>query len=661
MGAIFLSYAREDRDCAQKLAKVLEAAHHEVWWDRHLDGGEEFSAEIEAALGSSDVVLVTWSKESVKSRWVRDEAAVGAETHKLIPVTIDGSLPPMGFRQFHTLDLTGWRGAKRDQRTTELLQSVERRVGSNTTSSLSSASPPKRPRAVPSPKLIWVAAAFVFLIVGVGGAYMWQRTRNSTGDPLKPAIALVPFTTASKDEQLSTIASQTRDSLADTFSQSGLPLNVLNSVPQRGTAKADFLLSGDLSRNADKIVATVRLDETAHGVTVFTHEVEASQDDARYLAERIGAQIAAALTGKDSLITLDRRHPLDPAIMAELLAGDFLKTDPLQSYQQSKRAAEKAPTAQSAQLALAYNGAFALSELPRDERRETLSESRQAADRAIALGPGFGDAYSTWCLLHSEALRAECEDRLRAAKRIDPDAPWVNTFLSHLLRGVGRFDEATQLARLSQTHDVYVPQKIAWLLRVLEYSGERDDAQQLYEQGVRWWPEFKPFLLRNRLVGLIIRGDFDALQQLEQTESAAKVIPGYAETAPLAAALKSRSLSAARQACPAAADYVLKVRCMLAFAKLGDENAAYAIAGTYYPRRVGRNLAETEQIWLNDPDGGGDPEFITSPAMAAFRRDPRYLKIVERIGLLAYWRSGRPPDFCRTNPEPICPQLLGRH
>ena len=46
MGAIFLSYAREDRDCAQKLAKVLEAAHHEVWWDRHLDGGEEFSAEI---------------------------------------------------------------------------------------------------------------------------------------------------------------------------------------------------------------------------------------------------------------------------------------------------------------------------------------------------------------------------------------------------------------------------------------------------------------------------------------------------------------------------------------------------------------------------------------------------------------------------------------
>src|SRR5690349_8961798 len=128
MGAIFLSYAREDRGCAEKLAHVLEAAGHNVWWDRHLDGGEEFSAEIEAALDKSDVVLVAWSKESVRSRWVRDEAAVGGESGKLIPISIDGSLAPMGFRQFHTLDLTHWKGGKRDRRTAELLQSVEHRL-----------------------------------------------------------------------------------------------------------------------------------------------------------------------------------------------------------------------------------------------------------------------------------------------------------------------------------------------------------------------------------------------------------------------------------------------------------------------------------------------------------------------------------------------------
>ena len=49
MASIFLSYARENRSCAEKLAATLESAGHSVWWDRHLDGGEEFSAEIEAA------------------------------------------------------------------------------------------------------------------------------------------------------------------------------------------------------------------------------------------------------------------------------------------------------------------------------------------------------------------------------------------------------------------------------------------------------------------------------------------------------------------------------------------------------------------------------------------------------------------------------------
>src|SRR5215212_6576820 len=128
MGHIFLSYAREDRAYAEFLVRVLEGAGHSVWWDRHIDSGEEFSAEIEAELDKAHVVLVAWSKQSVKSRWVRDEAAVGGDSGRLVPVTVDGSLPPMGFRQFQTQDLSGWKGGRRDARTGQLLHSVERRL-----------------------------------------------------------------------------------------------------------------------------------------------------------------------------------------------------------------------------------------------------------------------------------------------------------------------------------------------------------------------------------------------------------------------------------------------------------------------------------------------------------------------------------------------------
>ena len=347
--------------------------------------------------------------------------------------------------------------------------------------------------------------------------------------------------------------------------------------------------------------------------------------------------------------------------MAELLQGaDFSSDlDELQGYQIAKRIAAKAPDLQVAQINVAFSTAFALSQLPREERREAVAEARRAADRAIALGPHFGDTYATWCLLHSETRLAECEDRLRDGKRTDPDAPFLNTFLSHLMRGVGRFDESMERARLSHTHDVYLPTKIAWMLKTLEYAGESDEARKLYQQGARWWPEYKGMFFRNRINGLIQRGDFDALPRLEHDVGATSLQPDYENSTALVAALKSKSIAAARQACPDGDIYFLNVRCMLALASLGDQDGAYAIAGKLYPRRLGRTPAETERIWLDEPDAP-PLEFVTSPAAAPMRRDPRYLQLAQRTGLLDYWRSGRIPDFCRKQPEPICSQLVKR-
>ena len=217
MAAIFLSYAREDRRFAERLARVLESTGHTVWWDSRIGGGEEFSAKIEAELDKSDVVIVAWSKESVKSRWVRDEAAVGGDTGRLIPVSIDGSLPAMGFRQFHTLDLTDWKGGKRDARTSELLHSVERRLkGKDEPAPATTVLPPKRRFAFASGKRVWAIAAVFVLLVAVGAGLMLQNARKAP-QQAKPTIALLPFTTASPDPELRALASQTRDSLAHTF------------------------------------------------------------------------------------------------------------------------------------------------------------------------------------------------------------------------------------------------------------------------------------------------------------------------------------------------------------------------------------------------------------------------------------------------------------
>lgn len=660
MASIFLSYAHHNRDCARHLARVLEEAGHDVWWDRRLGGGGEFSAEIEAALDNADAVVVAWSKESVKSRWVRDEAAVGCEKNILMPVSIDGSLPPMGFRQFHTLDFIGWKGARGDERTADFLQALERRLQEKEGVEPTAARPMPKPayRSFGARRL-WIATGALILVAAIGiGLFIFLARGNAGGPPQKPTIALLPFTSPASDAELRQLASQTRESIAHTFSQSGVPIRLMDSAP-RDDPKVDFLITADLSRSGEKIVATVRLDEAIQRITVFSDRFEATAEGLRDFPELIGAQMAGNLLWSAPLNILDRRNPIKPELMAELLRGaDFdSPLESLEAYQNDKRVAAKEPDVAQAQVNIAFSTGFVLFQLPREERAGAVAEARRAADRALALQRDYGDTYATWCVLHSETRYSECEDRLRAGQRADPDAPFLNTFLSHLLRAVGRFDESGERAHLAHTRDVYVPTKIAWMLKTMEFVGEKDEAKELYKQGVRWWPGYTVMFFRNRVYGLVERGDFEALLLLEKEVGATEAKQAYQDSGAIVAALKSKSKAELRRACPDSDAYVLNVRCMLAFAQIGDQDGAYRIADKLYPRRLGRTPVETERIWLENPDSPA-VQFATSPAAAPMRRDPRFMALAERTGLLAYWRSGRLPDFCRKQPEPVCAQLM---
>lgn len=95
MASVFLSYDRDDSSAARSVAKSLEKSGYIVWWDQRIQGGAEFSKEIEQALAEADAVVVLWSRESVQSLWVRDEAASGRDRGRLVPLSLDGTDPPL--------------------------------------------------------------------------------------------------------------------------------------------------------------------------------------------------------------------------------------------------------------------------------------------------------------------------------------------------------------------------------------------------------------------------------------------------------------------------------------------------------------------------------------------------------------------------------------
>jgi TIR domain-containing protein len=100
---VFISYAREDRQTASTLAALLSRAGYDIFWDRDLLSGSDFEQVIEVELAQAKAVVVLWSATSVRSGWVRDEAADAMARGVLVPVAVAGVDPPLGFRSLHVI------------------------------------------------------------------------------------------------------------------------------------------------------------------------------------------------------------------------------------------------------------------------------------------------------------------------------------------------------------------------------------------------------------------------------------------------------------------------------------------------------------------------------------------------------------------------------
>jgi membrane-associated phospholipid phosphatase len=110
MADIFLSYSRADLPRARQFERALEECGWSVFWDRELLPGEGFRRAIEHELRQARCVIVLWSKTSIESEWVIDEAESGKQNGRLVSVRIDDVEMPLGFRQLHAAMLVDWQG-----------------------------------------------------------------------------------------------------------------------------------------------------------------------------------------------------------------------------------------------------------------------------------------------------------------------------------------------------------------------------------------------------------------------------------------------------------------------------------------------------------------------------------------------------------------------
>ena len=130
MSDIFISYAKADRSRAEILAQALAGYGWSIFWDRTIPIGRIWRATIEKELNQARCVIVVWSKASIASGFVQEEADDAKRRGVIVPVLIEDVQPPIGFRSLQTADLTDWNATAPTRAFRGLIADIAELIGS---------------------------------------------------------------------------------------------------------------------------------------------------------------------------------------------------------------------------------------------------------------------------------------------------------------------------------------------------------------------------------------------------------------------------------------------------------------------------------------------------------------------------------------------------
>ena len=459
---IFVSYSRDDRKRALPVIQLLEAAGYAVWWDGMLEGGERFAATTAHALDTARAVVVLWSKTSLTSHWVHDEATSGRDRKCLLPLSLDGSLPPLGFRQFQVIDISHARMKRGDAAAEALLRAV---------AGLHDAEPAPLPATRPvglSRRGLIVSGAGAAAAALAAGLYL--KRREGAGPAAAPAsVAVLPFVNLSNDPEQAYfsdgLAAEVRAELAR---NPGLLVAAQASSNRFRTRAQDarevarqlgvaWLLDGSVRRSETAFRIDAELIDGRSGFSQWTEQYDRPitdvfrvQDDiARAVAQALRAQIGGAagdgsaarpvggtanvqaydafLRGRE-LFARGTDEASDRAALAQFDAA--LRLDP--EYGAAHAARSRALSVIGNQYT---NGAA---------RGGVYADAIAAATRAVSLAPRLADAHSAlgFALFNGQLdARAARGPYDRSAELGQGDADVLSRFALFCAR-TGRFDEA---------------------------------------------------------------------------------------------------------------------------------------------------------------------------------------------------------------------------
>jgi adenylate cyclase len=653
VAGVFISHGRSAETKVRQAVAALRRSGFEAWSDAELPPHRDFTKVIEEQLTSADVVLVLWSGPAAESQWVRAEADFARERRKLVQATLDGTIPPMPFNQIHCANLTGWRGGATDAQWLKVIESISQLTADGATPSepQSASHVIRAPRSSGMAPRTWLlAGTLVVALVLAGGAWLLRGSFLPT--PNNTRVAILPFDTLSSSADANFFADGLADQIGTTLSNNHIEvLSHDDAVTLRGPDRdkrvgelgVGLLLDGTVQSDGQTLKATVHLDDAVRHVTLWSGGVDGPAAQEAQLQTTLAATIVNVLDC--SRRALSPAHGLsDPTLLTAYLHAcdveansDVLRTpsaisDVLTSLRQVTAGA---PDFAPAHADLALNAVEFSGTLPPDaaaaERREAASE----AARALALDPKLTDAYIAQADLAGTDY-AKSEPLLRTVLAMDPTSANANWRLAQVLGQTGRLHESGQFAQKAAAIDPAGKAGMAETIACMDGDASRsaDDLMAAQKQN----PTQNAGIWSNLSTCLQVAGRWDDAIALANDAAHRPAMAGAMN--PVEAAY----LQAGKTRAPGD---LAKARTLL-LPQPGDNMIVLSA------RMVGQSSLGfvddafvTADRWASIVGAQGNPYFLFFPLFAPMRRDPRFIELSNRLGLVDFWRkTGHWPDFC---------------
>jgi tetratricopeptide (TPR) repeat protein len=622
MASVFLSYDHDDSALARPIAIALEKAGHSVWFDRHIHGGAQYSRKIEEALDEADAVVVLWSPRSLESAWVRDEAAEGRDRGKLVPLRVGGVSPPMGFRQFQTINLGEWKGRGKVPRFEELLEAVTNQAQEIRKT------PAKVPTiAAPDPvaggsRRNWIIAGLaVLLIAAVGfGAWKWLGRRT---------LPVVEVTAANPSARSQASANDLFVKLGSFAQVGGGKWKLVDAAS--APARPDFVFRtadvGSPGQPQANLVLLDGKDDSLLWSREFSFPAGGDADLRQQLSLTAGRVLSCALESREALGL--RRDLLKQFLNVCAILAETSVEEPETIARPLRAIVDSNPDFQPAWGRL-LSADMTLLDLAGTEgdRTDALRNLKSDMDRAERRFPDLPELAAAKARFLPQTDYRKILDLFAGAIERAPDNAQILAEQAMELQRVGRMYDGVQFSARAAQVDPLSPTATTNLIMSRAYAGQLDEARKELQRAERIWAGTGA--LRDALWAFHFRyGDPAtakkyAAYQFEGLDRylLARADPSAANIASLATYVNQFET---RPVGPI--DWAGAVQALGEFNRNDD-------VFRWLSRIPANSIAQDSYI-------------LFRPGLAGARRDPRFMALAKRIGLTDYWRSaGIWPDFC---------------